>query len=172
MPQTLQDSALGTRLAASFGVAKRAFSFSLRWSATNAKRMRMRNRMRTPRRLSPRCTASGASMCSTDYLVICGRASARPMDPASASMESPLDSRKDIIAQLLCLMQRSLMPEFQVSASSVHQSGFGVRRAEDNSLTSGLPTILELARASSASTVIVHRLNHLFVLCPNPESQC
>src|SRR5437899_826436 len=96
------------------------------------------------------------------------------MDAACASVESPLDSRKDIIAQLLCLMQRSLMPEFQVSASSVHQSGFGSRRAEDNSLTSGLPTILELAGASSASTVIPSQTrNHMFVLCcRNPESQC
>jgi hypothetical protein len=35
-PQTLQDSALGTRLAASFGGAKRAFPFLPQWSATSA----------------------------------------------------------------------------------------------------------------------------------------
>jgi hypothetical protein len=54
MPQTLQDSALGTRLAASSGVAKRAFSFSPQWSATSAIKMRMRNRIPMPRRLSAR----------------------------------------------------------------------------------------------------------------------
>lgn len=47
--------------------------------------------------------------CSTDYLVICGRAFARSVDSASATLESPLDSSKHIIAQLLCPMQRSLM---------------------------------------------------------------
>ena len=52
---------------------------------------------------------SEPSMCSTDYLVICGRASARSMYPASATLESPLDSSKHIIAQLLCGMRRSLM---------------------------------------------------------------
>src|SRR5437868_4330751 len=31
-------------------------------------------------------------MFSTDYLVICGRASARSIDPACATLESPLDS--------------------------------------------------------------------------------
>src|SRR5258708_7858570 len=45
MPPTLQDFALGTRLAASSGVAKRAFSFSPQWPATSAIRMRMRNRI-------------------------------------------------------------------------------------------------------------------------------
>jgi hypothetical protein len=38
------------------------------------------------------------------------------MDPASATLESPLDSSKHIIAQLLCGMQRSLMYGFQLSA--------------------------------------------------------
>jgi hypothetical protein len=46
-------------------------------------------------------------MFSTDYLVICGRASARSMDPASATLESRLDSSKDIIPQILCPAQRS-----------------------------------------------------------------
>ena len=104
---TLPDTALGLRLAASSGVAKRAFSFSPRWSATSAIKMRMRNRIPMPRRLSARCTVSGACMCSTDYLVICGRASARSMDSASATLESPLDSSKHIIAQLLCRVQHS-----------------------------------------------------------------
>ena len=36
MPPTLQDCALGTRLAASSGVAKRAFSFSPQWSEDGA----------------------------------------------------------------------------------------------------------------------------------------
>ena len=45
------------------------------------------------------------------YLVICGRASARPMESPSASLESPLDSSKHIIARLLCPVQHSLMQE-------------------------------------------------------------
>ena len=40
-------------------------------------------------------------MSSTDYLVICGRAFARLMDAAGATLESPLDNSKHIIAQLL-----------------------------------------------------------------------
>ena len=76
-----KDTALGLRLAASSGVAKKAFSFSLRCSVTNAKRMRLirRSRIPTRMRLSARCTVSGACMYSTDYLVICGRAFARSM---------------------------------------------------------------------------------------------
>jgi hypothetical protein len=34
-----------------------------------------------------------------DYLVICGRASERPMQPASATLESPLDSNNLNIAR-------------------------------------------------------------------------
>jgi len=52
-------------------------------------------------------------MFSTDYLVIYGRASARPMDAACATLESLLDSSKYIIAQLLRPAQRSLMQDFQ-----------------------------------------------------------
>jgi hypothetical protein len=52
-------------------------------------------------------------MFSTDYLVICGRASARSLDAASAPSDSPLDSSKHIIAQLLGPAQRSLMQKFQ-----------------------------------------------------------
>jgi hypothetical protein len=48
-------------------------------------------------------------MCSTDYLVICGRAPARSKDAASATLESPFDSSKHIIAQLLCPVQPSLL---------------------------------------------------------------
>ena len=66
---------------------------------------------------------SGPSMFSTDYLVICGRAFARSMYAASATLESPLDSSKHIIAQLLCGMQRSLMYGFQLLAASVRISG-------------------------------------------------
>jgi hypothetical protein len=66
---------------------------------------------------SRNCSAFAPCMCSTDYLVICGRAFARPMDAASATLESPLDSSKHIIAQLLCPVQHSLMPGFQLSAS-------------------------------------------------------
>jgi len=55
-------------------------------------------------------------MFSTDYLVICGRVSARLMDSASATLESPLDSNNHIIAQVLCPVQRSFMQRFQLSA--------------------------------------------------------
>ena len=41
------------------------------------------NGIAMPRRLSALCTASEVCMCSTDYLVICGSASARPLDSAS-----------------------------------------------------------------------------------------
>jgi hypothetical protein len=41
---------------------------------------------------------SEAFMCSTDYLVICGRAFARPMDPACTHSKSPFDSSNYIIA--------------------------------------------------------------------------
>src|SRR5438309_6558373 len=47
-------------------------------------------------------------LSSTNYLVICGRASARPIQAASATLESPFDSSKHIIAQLLCPVQHSL----------------------------------------------------------------
>jgi hypothetical protein len=59
-PPTLPDTALGLRLAASSGVAKRAFSFSPRWSAISARRMkpRTRNRIPMPKRLSRRYTVS------------------------------------------------------------------------------------------------------------------
>jgi hypothetical protein len=128
--------------------------------------MTARSGTQTPRKFSIGCMASGGCMCSTDYLVICGRAFAHPMDPADASVESTRDRRKQIIAQLLCLMQRSLMPEFQVSASSVHQSGFDSRRAEDNSLASVLvEEILELAGASSASTAIRSQTRTICLFC-------
>jgi len=52
-------------------------------------------------------------MFSTDYLVICGRASAHSLDAAGATLESLLDSSKHIIAQLLRPAQRSLMQKFQ-----------------------------------------------------------
>jgi hypothetical protein len=59
-------------------------------------------------------------MFSTDYLVICGRASVHSMYAASATLESPLDSSKYIIAQLVCPSQRSLMQRFQLSPSFAH----------------------------------------------------
>ncbi len=55
------------------------------------------------------------------YLVICGRASARPMDAACATLEGLLDSSKHIIAQLLRLAHPD--GEVPASASFVHQSG-------------------------------------------------
>jgi hypothetical protein len=42
---------------------------------------------------------------------------AERMDSASATLESPLDSSKHIITQLLCPAQRSLMQRFQLSPS-------------------------------------------------------
>jgi hypothetical protein len=50
-----------------------------------------------------------------DYLMICGRAFVRSMESATASLESPLDSSKHIIAQVLCPAQRFLMQGFQDS---------------------------------------------------------
>ena len=38
-------------------------------------------------------TDSVVFTCSTDYLVICGRAFARSMDAAGATLESPLDKQ-------------------------------------------------------------------------------
>jgi len=55
-----------------------------------------------------------------DYLVICGRASVHSMYAASATLESPLDSSKYIIAQLVSPAQRSLMQRFQLSPSFAH----------------------------------------------------
>jgi hypothetical protein len=40
---------------------------------------------------------------------------------------------KHIIAQLLCPVQHSLMQEFQLSASFVHESGFSARTPANNS---------------------------------------
>ena len=91
--------------------AKKASSFSPRWSENEARRMyRPTSRVKTQqRRVSGRCTDSGPSMFSTDYLVICGRASARSMESRERHFGSPLDSSKHIIAQLLYPVQRSLM---------------------------------------------------------------
>jgi hypothetical protein len=74
--------------------------------------------------------------CSTDYLVICGRASARPMDAARATLEA-LDSSKHIIAQLSALCNARPDARIQVSASYVHESRF-CTRASDKSITFGL----------------------------------
>ena len=51
--------------------------------------------------------ASVPCTCLTDYLVICVRASARPMDPANATLERPLDSSENIISQLYLPAQRT-----------------------------------------------------------------
>ncbi len=58
---------------------------------------------------NPSFMASALHTCLTDYLVICGRAPACSMDPACATLESPLDSIKHIIARLRCTAQHSLM---------------------------------------------------------------
>jgi len=50
---------------------------------------------------------SEPSMFSTDYLVICGRASACSIDLACATLESPLDSSEHIIAQVSALRNAS-----------------------------------------------------------------
>jgi hypothetical protein len=65
-------------------------------------------------------TDAGQYTCSTDYLVICGRASVHSMYAASATLESPLDSSKYIIAQFVCPAQRSLMQMFQLSPFFAH----------------------------------------------------
>lgn len=61
-------------------------------------------------RARPRASGSRSSTSSKDYLVICGRACARSIDPARATLERSLDSSKHIIAQLRCTPQRSLRP--------------------------------------------------------------
>jgi hypothetical protein len=43
------------------------------------------------------------------------------------------DSSKHIIAQLLCPVQRALIPGIQVSASFVHESRFCTRAADNKS---------------------------------------
>src|SRR5271165_3796262 len=108
MLPTLPDFGHGTRLAASLNGEKKAFSFLPRWSEDEARRIRRpTSRVKTQqRRVNGRCTDSGPSMFSTDYLVICGRASACSIDPAGATLEAPLDSSRHIIAQLLCSVQR------------------------------------------------------------------
>jgi hypothetical protein len=81
-------------------------------------------------------------MSSTDYLVICGRASAHPLDSASATLESPLDSSKHIIAQLLCPVQRSLTQKFQLPHLCPQ-----IRGSERNRLISTvtLPKVIRLS---------------------------
>lgn len=109
MRPTLPAFVHGTRLAASLNGGKKAFSFSPRWSEDEARTVQQpTSRLKTQQqRDTGRCTDSGPSMFSTDYLVICGRASVHSMDPASATLESPLDSSKYIIAQLVCPAQCS-----------------------------------------------------------------
>ena len=99
-----------------------------------------------PRRISALYGFRGG-MCSTDYLVICGRAFARSMQSASATLESPLDSSKHIIAQLLCPVQRipdasdASVPAIDI----VHQSGFlGALKVKTEQSVSGIPTRLSL----------------------------
>src|SRR5208282_4291899 len=88
MLPTLPDFGHGTRLAASLNGEKKAFSFSLRWSEDEARRIRRpTSRVKTQqRKVSGHCTDSELSTFLTDYLVICGRASARSMDSACATL--------------------------------------------------------------------------------------
>jgi hypothetical protein len=66
---TLPDTALGLRLAASSGVAKKAFSFSLRWSGIQSnKEDSDRTDNRCQGGLSALCMASEACMYSTGSL--------------------------------------------------------------------------------------------------------
>ncbi len=67
-------------------------------------------------------------MYSTDYLVICGRASARSMHAAGATLEGSFDSSNHIIAQLLCRVQRPLTQGFQLP-----ESGLGWRHPQTTS---------------------------------------
>jgi hypothetical protein len=60
---------------------------------------------------------SGPSTFLTDYLVICGQASARRCNPPAPISDDPLNSRSNIIAQFLCPVQRSLIERFQLSPS-------------------------------------------------------
>jgi hypothetical protein len=74
---------------------------------------RDRRRRAATRKLSAYGSRSSTSL--KDYLVICGRAFARSMEFARATLESPLDSSKHIIAQVLCPAQRFLRQGFQDS---------------------------------------------------------
>jgi len=106
-------------LAASLNGEKKAFLFSPRWSADEARKIqRLRSRATTqPRRVSGRCTDSGPSMFSTDYLVICGRASACSMDSACATLEAPLDSSSH--HRSTALLCATLSPRTAAGASDV-----------------------------------------------------
>jgi hypothetical protein len=72
--------------------------------------------------------------------VICGRASAYSLDPAGATLESPLDSSKHIIAQLLC---RAPLPDAGVPAIASFCPLIRVLSANagQQQLTSGLAVI-------------------------------
>jgi len=107
---TSQGSEHGTRLAASLNEVKKEFSFSPRWSAKNAKKKTQQQKRTARPTANPACTDSARSMFSTYYLVICGRASARSLHAASATLESRLDSTKQIIPQILCPAQRVGLP--------------------------------------------------------------
>src|SRR5208282_1861629 len=81
---TLPDFGHGTRLAASLNGEKKGFSFSPRWSEDEARRIQQpTNRVMTQQpKVTGRCTDSGPSIFSKDYLVICGRPFAHSMESA------------------------------------------------------------------------------------------
>jgi hypothetical protein len=64
------------------------------------------------------------------------RAFARSMQSASATLESPLESSKHIIAQLLRTVQCSLMQRFQLSAPAGISAGPMHRRRTSSSISS------------------------------------
>jgi hypothetical protein len=161
MLPTLPDFGHGTRLAALLNGEKKAFSFSPRWSEDEARRIqRPTSRVKTQqRRVNGRCTDSGPSTFSTDYLVICGRASARSLDAENATLESPLDSAKRIIAQLLCPVQRSLTQGFQLTHLCPQTRGSEGNRLDYKSYAEPLWREVRKAAPTSGGLVFVAILN-------------
>jgi hypothetical protein len=115
-------------------------------------------------------------MFSKDYLVICGRASARSMESVSATLESPLDSSKNIIAKLRCAVQRFLMQKLQMqklqlSASLVHPSEVLSASAwlplHDGQTTSDVSPVLRynLFCGLTIITVVIRRASSTMVPC-------
>jgi hypothetical protein len=110
-------------------------------------------------------------MFSKDYLVICGRASVRSMESVSATLESPLDSSKNIIAKLRCAVQRFLMQWLQLSASLVHPSEVLSASAwlqlHDGQTTSDVSPVLRynLFCGLTIITVVIRRASSTMVPC-------
>jgi hypothetical protein len=90
-------------------------------------------------------TDAGQYTCSTDYLVICGRASVHSMYAARATLESPLDSSKYIIAHSSAVRNA---PSCRGS-SYRHLLPINPGSERERRITSGLLVIHEESRLAS-----------------------